>query len=71
MKLELIRDNECLSSSYSRLYEFEDYNNNTIGFRKIGSYGHINRQYWSNGQRKGYEEWWVDILKIYDKSFNI
>lgn len=73
MKLELIRHNECLSSSYSRLYEFEDYDNIdiTIGYRKIGSYGHTNQQYWSIEGRKGYEEWWIDILKIYDKSFNI
>jgi hypothetical protein len=70
MRLELIRKGINLGHSYSIVYEFNNYNN-TIGFRKIGSYGHINQQYWSIEGRKGYEEWWVDILKIYDKSFNI
>ena len=70
MKLELIRKGINLGHSYSIVYEFNNYIN-TIGFRKIGSYGHINQQYWSIEGRKGYEEWWVDILKIYDKSFNI
>ena len=71
MRLELIRKGINLGHSYSIVYEFNNYYYNTIGFRKIGSYGHINQQYWSIEGRKGYEEWWVDILKTYDKSFNI
>ena len=73
MRLELITDNNYLNCSYNKVYQFEVYDNIeiTIGYRKICSYGYTNQQYWSIEGRKGYEEWWVNILKTYDKSFNI
>ena len=74
MKLELITGYDGyddLESQYFILCEFKDYDNNNIGLRKLRSHGKINHQYWSIEGRKGYEEWWVDILKEYDKSFNI
>ena len=70
MRLKLIKDNINSNSLYNIVYEFADYNNNNIGLRKVRNYGYINQQYW-HIERKGYEEWWIDILKTYDKSFNI
>ena len=70
MRLKLITDDIDLNSQYNIIYEFIDYDNNNIGLRKVRNHGYINQQYWYI-ERKGYEEWWVDILKTYDKSFNI